>query len=177
MGRNRTRGWQWRAALSLPIACVVMIAGCGRGDPEPQTRADETPAADVQDVPETAMAYTLVRTFNAGMKGLKGIAIGANDRIYLAGADGVKVLGPDGEDLLAWRTSQPAQCIAVDPDGNAYVGLRTKIEQYDVAGALLTSWGLGGDGRGELRTVTGISVSGPNVYVADAGNRRITAST
>ena len=153
-----------------------MLAGCGRGEPEPQPRADETPAADVQDVPETAMAYTLVRTFNAGIegaKGLKGIAIGADDRIYLAGADGVKVLGPGGEDLLAWRTSQPAQCIAVDPDGNAYVGLRTKVEKYDSAGAVVTSWGLGGNDRGELRTVTGIAVSGPDVFVADAGNRRV----
>jgi len=83
------------------------------------------------------------------------------------------VLGAGGELLGGWSTAEPATCVALDPDGNVYVGLRTRVEKYSTNGQRLASWGKEGRGRGEFSVITAIAVSGVNVFVADAGNRCI----
>ena len=117
--------------------------------------------------------YDLVATVDVQLQKLKGIALDAQDNLYAAGADGVKVWTADGKLLREWPTSGPATCIALDGDGNVYVGQQTKIEVFDREGKLLRSWGKEGRGPGELNWVTGIAVFQTNVLVADAGNRCI----
>jgi len=158
------------------IAFVLLGAGCRRREPGAWTRkpypnggrARAQAARPETDVP---LKYALVQTFESGMDGLKGIAIDAQDRVYLAGKDGVRVLDAGGRALLSWRTPGPARCVAVDEGGNVYVGLRTKVETYDSTGKPLASWGKEGRGPGEFGIITAVAVSGPNVLVADAGNR------
>jgi sugar lactone lactonase YvrE len=121
----------------------------------------------------TVEKYGLVATLDVQVKKLKGIALGAEDNLYAAGADGVKVWTADGKLLREWRTSGPATCIALGGDGNVYVGQQTKVEVFDPEGKPLRSWGTEGLGPGELNWVTGIAIFQANVLVADAGDRCI----
>jgi len=120
-----------------------------------------------------AEKYDLVATRDVQVKKLKGIALDAQDNLYAAGADGVKVWTADGKLLHEWRTSGPATCIALDGEGNVYVGQQTRVEVDNHEGQPLRSWGKEGRGPGELNWVTGIAVFQTNVLVADAGNRCI----
>ncbi len=160
-------------AACVLAACAVLAAGCDRQEPEAQPTVAETRVGAARPEPEPPLKYSLVDTFASGMKGLKGIAVDAEGRVCLAGEEGIRVLSAEGEELSAWRTSAPARCVAAGFGGDLYVGLRTRVERYDGAGNLLAAWGKEGKGRGEFSVITGIAVSGPDVFVADAGNRCI----
>jgi sugar lactone lactonase YvrE len=122
---------------------------------------------------EEVEKYDLVATVDISIEKLKGIALNAQDDLYAAGAAGVEVRSHGGDSWTEWPISGPATCIALDGDGNVYVGQQTKVEVFDAEGKPLRSWGKEGRGPGELNWVTGIAVYQANVLVADAGNRCI----
>ena len=111
--------------------------------------------------------------FDPKMENLSGVAIDTQDRLYVAGAPGVKAFDANGT-LLRWmNAASSATCVAVDGDGFVYVGMRTGIGKFDSDGKLVKTWGKRGTAENEFRYVTGIAVSGGCVYVCDAGNRRV----
>jgi hypothetical protein len=144
----------------------ALPAGCGKPSP-PAPAGELTTNAPVMPT----IAYELARTMDLRMDKPKGIALDAQDRLYAAGAEGVKVWTADGKLLREWKTAGPATCIALDGDDNVYVGQQTRIEVFDREGAPLRAWGKEGRERGELNWVTGLAVFETNVLAADAGNR------
>jgi sugar lactone lactonase YvrE len=146
------------------VLCLLigLVLGCrketGPAPPEPE------PVADV------AFDLVLERTFDANMAGLAGIALDGDDNVYLAGEGGVRVLDAAGQVLQVIPTDAPATCVAVALDGRVWVGHKTSVASYS-DGERQVAWGKAGTGPGELAWVTGIAVSGDDVYVADAGNR------
>ncbi len=173
-----TRAANCTRARPLLVAAVALllltVVGCGREEPVPPPsgpipQAERSEAVTV----ETELHYELVKTYPSGLTELKGIAIDGQGRIHLAGAEGIRVLDPQGELVASWRTSGPARCVALAEDGTVWVGLAAKVEAYDGSGKLVSSWGVEGSGRGELSVVTSVAVVGLNVFVADAGNRCI----
>lgn len=164
--------------LGAVTSCLLALTGCGREEAaevvrQPAGTSGTSQAATITRPVQTELDYALVKTFESGLHQLAGITIDDEDRIYLAGSGGVRVLDAEGELLASWRTLGAARCVAVDDEGNVYVGQRARIEKFDRDGTLLTSWGTKGSGRGEFKVVTSISVSGANLFVADAGNRCI----
>jgi hypothetical protein len=169
-----------RARPFLIILGVIILVKIilGLGDvfgPVPDRRSGppDAKSADAPTPASTVEKYSLLTTKDVQVKKLKGIALNAQDDLYAAGADGVKVWSHSGGPPREWPISGPATCIALDGDGNVYVGQQTKIEVFDAAGKPLRSWGKEGRGPGELNWVTGIAVYQANVLVADAGNRCI----
>jgi len=164
--------------LVVAHALFLLLAGCGREQSSQTTTPPEgageasTPYVAKPSV-TTELQYVLAEAFDSGLSKLHGIAVDANDRVYLAGAEGVRVLDRRRKPVRIWRTSEPARCIALDGEGNVYVGLRTKVEKYTADGKRIASWGKAGKGRGEFAVITAIVVSDTNVFVADAGNRCI----
>ncbi|MGD1001327.1 MAG: NHL repeat-containing protein [Candidatus Brocadiia bacterium] len=146
-----------------------------------QSKPATAPIAAVPAPVNTAEKYELIGTLDLlasvdpGFGKLKGIALSAHDELYAAGDGGVLVWrrGRGRVRESEWQTSGPATCIALDDDGNVYIGQQTSVEVLDRGGKRLRSWGKEGRGPGELDWVTGIAVFQSNVLVADAGNRCI----
>jgi len=165
--------WKWLVfAVLLAVIVIFIIAKKPRHDvPEPllidQMFMDQVTGPLVLD-----LQYELDTQLESGVQGLRGIVIDSNDQVYLVGSDTVKVFTSDGDVVREWLISKPATCVAVNDD-NVYVGHETSIDVFDNTGQFLRSWGREGKGPGELSFVTGIAVSGPNVFLADAGNRCI----
>jgi hypothetical protein len=159
-----------RLVLGAALVSVLsaLAAGCGK-PPPPAPAGEPTTNAPVKPT----IAYELVRTVDLGMDKPKGIALDAQDHLYAAGAEGVKLWTADGKLLREWKTAGPATCIALGGDGNVYVGHQTRIEVFGREGAPLRAWGKEGRERGELNWVTGLAVFETNVLAADAGNRCI----
>ncbi len=157
-------------------ALSILAAGCdgenASGAAKPAKPSAQTPSGSVFDEPvQVELKHVLVDTIESGVEALSSVAIDAQDRLYLAGPDGVTVLSRQGRPLMKWSTPVAPRCVAVDEEGTVYVGLRQKVVMYDGTGQRIGSWGKGGRGRGELSVVTSIGVWGTNVFVADAGNR------
>jgi len=120
-------------------------------------------------IPETELRAERVRTFEAKVGELRGIAIDADDRIYLVGSLGVRVLNGEGAEVATWKTPEDARAIAVADDGSVYVALTTRILTFDRNGKPLGAWGAEGTRPGELGHVTSLAVRGSDVVVADWG--------
>jgi len=105
----------------LTVLTIVLLAsfavGCGRKEaPEAVREGERTPEAELSSaVPQpvqTGLKYALVRIIPGGLEGLRGIAIDRRDRIYLAGASGLKVMDAEGRNL-------PHRCPRTEACGGA----------------------------------------------------------
>jgi DNA-binding beta-propeller fold protein YncE len=68
--------------------------------------------------------------------------------------------------------------VTFDRSGNIYVadgvGSNSRIAKFDKDGHFIKSWGQTGSEQGQFKTIHGIAIDAQNnLYVADAGNRRI----
>ncbi|MCX7046504.1 MAG: NHL repeat-containing protein [Candidatus Sumerlaeota bacterium] len=171
-------------------------------------------------------AFRQTAVVNSGMKTPRGIAIDAQDRLYIAGREGLRVFDSKGVSIAEAKTSRPARCVAVAEDGFIYVGEDIQIEKFQIArgqgsgvggqgagagdqgsGAnaegqsairnpqsaiagpqssivnrqssilRVGAWGKEGHNAGEFGFITSLAISNYYLYVADAGNRRISRFT
>jgi sugar lactone lactonase YvrE len=100
---------------------------------------------------------------------LRGIAIGADGRIYAVGDSEVKVFDKEGELQGRWKTALPGYSVAVDRDGRVWVGQWQQVEIFDAEGAPVDTW----KGPDRLGLVTAIDFGAADVFLADATARWI----
>jgi uncharacterized protein (TIGR03663 family) len=131
---------------------------------------------------------------NSGVRGPRGLAVGAHGDIYVADPLGHRVVhySSTGSYLGSWGKAgggpgqfslrDSPQGLAVGPDGNVYVvdTWNQRIEVFSPSGKFLRQWGGGpiGSGVGQYYGPRGIAVSDSGrVYIADTGNKRIQVYT
>lgn len=94
-----------------------------------------------------------------------------------AGPAGGAAAGAPGAGIQGNGFNRPSD-VTWDKAGNTYVadgfGLNNRIAKFDKDGNFLKSWGHTGSGQGQFSNIRGIaSDASDNIYVADAGNKRI----
>ncbi len=140
--------------------------------PAPPKPAPKTPpaAASTPAAKPTALPFVLKleRTLDPGVPELHGVAIDENDRLFLAGGKGLKVIDAEGKTLKEWPAAQPLWAAAAAPGGEVFAAERTRIHRFRVGDPRESSWS---DAR--LRAVSGLAVSPPYLFVADSGARRV----
>jgi uncharacterized protein (TIGR03663 family) len=131
---------------------------------------------------------------NAGVRGPRGLAVGARGDIYVADPLGHRVVhySSSGAYLGSWGSAgtgrgqfsvrDSPQGLAVGPDNNVYVvdTWNQRIEVFSPGGTFLRQWGGGaiGSGVGQYYGPRGIVISANGrVYIADTGNKRIQVYT
>jgi hypothetical protein len=113
--------------------------------------------------------YREARKIATGFKEARGIALGADDTLYVAGDKSIRVFSENGALRSAFGTGAEPNCLAVGEDDAIYVGAGDHVEVYDLSGANKAKWG----SFGLKSCITSIAASGNDVWVADAGNRAI----
>ena len=109
------------------------------------------------------------QTINTGAKQARRIAIGPQDDIYVAADRAILVFDKAGNKKSEITLPRPARCLTVDDAGSIFVGLLNSVVIYNNDGLQQSEWNsLGADA-----VISGISLSGDNVFVADAGNKTI----
>jgi len=107
-----------------------------------------------------------------------GLAIGKDDEIYTCEFRNHRIqrFTPDGKFLGMFPVEPHAGGIAVDANGNVYVGIwnDNKVAAYSPTSKLLREWGRKGTGDGEFQLPGSVSL-GPDglLYVPDQGNSRV----
>src|SRR5579859_6606411 len=77
------------------------------------------------------VTYEQVATFADLGADPRRIAVGGNDRIYIATKSGVNSFDLNGTKLSEIPTSSPARAVAVAGDETVYVSVRTHIEVFN----------------------------------------------
>lgn len=101
----------------------------------------------------------------------RAVAVGPDDRIFVAGDKAIVVFDADGKKLKTIKLESEPRCLAVGraehvSPGRLYVGMKDHIEVFDTDGRQLSVWKRPSD-----RTVlTSIAVSEEDIFAADAGS-------
>ena len=95
------------------------------------------------------------------------MALGPEDRWYLAAGTGISVLDRNGRPVSEVACAGAVRSLGVGADGTVYAGLKDHVEVHDARGKRIAVWNAP-EGRPFL---TGIAVGKREVFVADSGNR------
>jgi sugar lactone lactonase YvrE len=122
--------------------------------------------AKLRQVDSSAIGYHFIGQIIPEIKGLAGIAIDADDNIYLAGENEVKIFNVKHNLEKTISTSLKSRCIGVG-ENKIFLGVEGRIAIFDFEGNRLAVL----ESVNEKSVITSIAVAEKFVYVADAGNR------
>jgi sugar lactone lactonase YvrE len=155
--------------IVLAVVIVAVIAGdylTGRPD-----KSDPNPFAydvtEFKNVDSTLIHFKETKNFKIGFDEPAAITIEA-DKIYLAGDNKLQVIELSGNLLSEINLSGKPKTLEVANE-NIYIAVNNQILVYNQDGALLKEW----KPVGENSIITAISAIDNNVYVADAGKRKV----
>lgn len=111
--------------------------------------------------------YEPVGRFPSPYPNPRRIAVGPEDRLYVAAGNVVSVLDRDGGRVREIALGGPARCVAVAPDGTVYAGRHDHVEVFDRKGERQAVW----ESPGKRAWLTGLAVGENDVFAADAGGR------
>jgi len=123
--------------------------------------------SEIRKVDPSLIRYRPTARWPTFFKVARGLAVGPQDRVYVAGDAGVRVFEPDGRRVAGFETGGEPGCLAVAADGTVFVGMVDHVEVYDAGGKRSAAWPSPGAGT-LLRSV---AVQDDRVFAADAGNR------
>jgi len=118
----------------------------------------------------------------------RGIAVGSDDRVYIADSNNkrVQVTTKTGAVLQSLPCGigatgtgngllQGCTGVAVDSGGNIYAAAVSEnaVYKWNSAGVLVAKWGTTGSSNGQLRGAYGVAIFGGNVYVSEMFNNRV----
>jgi len=153
--------------LAGAIAAVSARAGAGRGDGQPNPFAYDISHLEKTD--PRLVHYAEAGRFRCARGEVRRLAIGPDDRLYLAAGNSVAVLNDTGATVSEIPLASPPRCLAVAKDGTVYVGLRDHVEVFDQKGQRQAAW----DSPGARTWLTGLAVGANDLFAADAGNRLV----
>lgn len=156
-------------SLLLLAAVVYLISkdlftGSGKTEKNPcEYNLDKLKAIDT-----SLIKYKIFRHYRPSMARITGIALDENSNAYISGTKGVQVFDKDGNKTGGFTVDSTANCIALGPNKEVYLGVGNHVEKYS-QGALQKKWNT----YGTKGYITSIAVRGKDVFVADAGNRLV----
>lgn len=155
--------------IILAVVIIAVIVGdyiSGR----PDKSAPNPYAYDVNDfknVPEEIIHFKESKNFKLAFAEPSAITI-ETDNLYVAGDNKIQVIGTDGKLIFELNLNGKPQTVEVSAD-NIYVSVNNQIVVYDKSGNLLNEW----KKTGENSVITAITASENEIFVADAGLRKV----
>ena len=169
-------GWTaGRAARGL--VPVIAVAGIGASAffllrDDLRADAEQPYAAELAPLEAASSERTLYReeaVIDLPLEEPRGIAVGADGRLYVAGDRRLLAYGPDGALVREAPLEAAPRCLAVDGAGGLFVGFQDHLEVYHGTLERSAVWTY----LGERALITSVSAGREAVYVADAGNRAV----
>ena len=108
--------------------------------------------------------YEEAAAVETGLKEPRGIAVGVEDRLYVAGDKAVRCFDAGGKAIAEFAAADP-QRVAVNKAGAVFVAMRDHVEVFDDAGKRQAAW----ETPGKDALLTCVAAGDADVFVADAG--------
>jgi len=164
------------AAVVVLAAAVGILAMLGRDITGEQGSrlppAFEYDLEGIKRIDPALIRYRQVAELPLGLKEARAVAVGPQDRIYVAGDKAILAMEPGGTRLPQIALDDEPHALAIGGDEHAhperiYVCVQRHVEVYDATGKRLASW----EDLGPKAILTSIALAERDVLVADAGNR------
>jgi len=160
--------------LIIITALILLIAGIGYLVVDlfySESGASDNPfdlgLNELRKSDTSLIEYREIKHFPAGLSEIYGIAADTDNRIYVAGANGVEIYSHDGEKISELPFPDTAYCIAVAPNGNLLLGMIDHIEIMNPEGEIINRW----KPESDASVLTSIATNGTDIFVADAGKK------
>jgi len=124
---------------------------------------------ELRKVDPALIHYTETSAIATGLAEPRGIAVGLDDRLYVAGDKAIRSFDASGKWLAEVKTAGEPQCVAVGPGDVLYAGAKKRVETYDPKSGATAAW----PDLAAKSVLTGITVFEDHIFVADAGQRII----
>lgn len=111
--------------------------------------------------------YREAKRFRSPRPSPRAIALGSQQRLWLGAGKFVTEISLEGAQVSEFSLPGEIRSLAIGPEGSIYAGMRDHVEVYDPKGQRRAVW----ESPGKKVYLTAIAVSGPDVFLADAGNR------
>ncbi len=162
-------------AAALAGVLIMVLAGCRQRQEiiEQTVRAHgETAAARVESsyVPDEYLTWDMVAEIDPEFENATAIFVDQADALYVAGDHSVRVFDLEGRFVREISVENTPTCIAVGY-GMMAVGYRGHVTVLAADGASALEIAP----HGGRTWITGVALSSDAVYVADAGNRKLTS--
>jgi len=157
------------AAVIVGVVAVLWMDTTGeRGSP----KSFEFDIGKHAHVDPALIRYRQTVEVSVGMKELRAVAAGPEDRICVVGDRAIHAFDAGGTKTLEITLDgQPTCLVVADTEhaspGRIYVGVGDHVETFDGSGKATGTW----DGLGSDAILTSIALAEQDVFVADAGNR------
>jgi hypothetical protein len=122
-----------------------------------------------KDIDSSQFCYTEVKRFNPLIEKLNGIAIDADDNIYLTGLQKVIIYNNNLEFQKEFNIDEEATNIAISDSKQIFLSISNHIEVLNVEGKLSKKW----DKFNDRSVITSIALADKSVFIADAGNKLV----
>ncbi|HWS00921.1 MAG TPA: hypothetical protein VN249_09925, partial [Prolixibacteraceae bacterium] len=154
--------------ILIAIAIVVIIGMDFIGNKAGQNKTNpyEYNIEAFKQVDSTKVLYDEVLHFPVLADVLSAIAV-TDSLIVVAAGNQLLQYNFSGKEILRKPITDTATCLAIDENRHAWIGTRHFVAVYDLKGTLIKKW----KSFGERSVITSLSVSGDQVFIADAGNR------
>ena len=154
--------------IVLAVAIVVIIGKDFIGKKAGKNLANpyEYNVDEFRKVDSTKILYAEKLHFQVKADDWAGIAV-SNSAIIVATANQLLKFNYSGNQVFSKQLIDTATCVTVDENRQIWIGMSHYVVMYDPNGTLVKRW----NSFGDRAVITSLSVSGENVYVADAGNR------
>ena len=155
--------------LALGGAAVYFMARSRVAAQKPSGLPEEYDYAieKLQIVDPSQIGYEEAATIEVTLTTPRGLAVGRDDRVYVAGDQKLVVFGSDGARLSEAALGGAPRALTAAADGTLYVAMRDHIEVCSPAGERQARW----EGLGAKALLTSVAVAEKDVFAADAGNR------
>jgi hypothetical protein len=115
--------------------------------------------------------YAQKAEITAGMHEVRAVAVGPEDRVFVAGDKAIRAFSSDGMRLQDISLDQEPRCLAVGNTGHTfpgriYVGMRDHVQVFNADGTRQSVWSR----PGKRTVLTSIAIADEDVFVADAGS-------
>jgi hypothetical protein len=118
-----------------------------------------------QKIDPALVRYAQKTQVPVGLRAARAVAVGPQDRIFVAGDKTIRVFDRDGKPLEPIALDQEPYCLATGNAGRIYVGMRDHVEVFGGDGKRQAAW----PRPGKRTVLTSIAAADEDVFVADAG--------
>jgi hypothetical protein len=119
---------------------------------------------EYRKVPPHLVTFEEKEAVATGLREPRGIAVGPEDRLWVAGDKAVRCFGADGKLVSEFATAGRPQRVAISKIGEVYVLMSDHVEIYGADGKLIAAW----PPSGPKSLLTCIALGEKDVFVADA---------
>lgn len=161
------RAFLGSAFVSLGSLLGATLAGCQSQRPSNLTDNEEAELQSLRKVDPKLIGYTELAAVSTNMQAPRGVAAAPDESIWVVGDKVARKFDPSGRQTAEIALPDEPTCIALDSDGSLLVGLTDRVGIFSAEGALTSEW----PRMGTRAIVTAIAPDGPDVWVANAGER------